>query len=304
MSAALLRHDWTGPAETLAWLTRAPGPEAAGMAGSIAPKLRDVRTLVDLILHNRALWLISRNSDGTIYDAAHLPAEAWNFDQANQLIIGGTVANPREYIYFPGAKPLPFLESAKESLSHYKDMTNTIKSRGRNPMPIIELELTEDYDGLEPGDEGYDEDYDQALQAQKSYGAARRSEDGAVTVTPRGIKAHFHQVDDDGHMLIEARNAVRLDMGNHLNINSELLDGDNGSSDTYSNSLQNRGDFQDLTLPLFFDPITQRLSMDDITPTGETVELKPRPALEAASASSAVGNTGAGVIPDTQENNS
>lgn len=300
-SAAMLRHTWSGHQATLDWLHRAPGPEVAGMAGSVSPGLRDVRTLVDLILHNRALWLVSRNSDGTIFDAAHLPAEAWNFDQDNQLLIGGSVAKPGEFIYFPGAKPLPFLESAKDSLTHYRDITNTIKSRGRNPMPIVELALQEDYDGLEPDDPDYDPDYDAALQAQKNWAAARRSEDGSVAITPRGIKAIFHQPNDDGQMLIEARNAVRLDMGNHLNINSELLDGDNGTSDTYSNSLQNRGDFQDLSLPLFFDPISLRLSMDDITPPGESVELKPRPALEAASATHASGNVGAAVAPTTEE---
>ena len=276
-SATLLRHEWDADAPTLAWLNRAPGPEVTGMAGSVSPKLRDLRTLRDLILHNRALWVVARDDNGAIYDAAHLPAEVWGFNGENEVEIGGLTPAAKEFIYFPGSMAIPFLESAADTLSHYRDITNTIKSRGRNPMPLVELAMQEDYDGPEPGDEDYDKETDPLLAAQKSWGEARRSPEGAVAITPRNVKVIVHQPNDDGAVLIDARNAVRIDTANHCNLNAELLDGDNGTSDTYSTTMGNRSDFQELSTPLFFDPITLRLSMDDVTPPGVQVTLKPRP---------------------------
>lgn len=297
-ASATFRHEWTGPASTLEWLRRDPDPALGGVAASIPARLRNVLTIQDVFLNNRSLWLLGRNADGTIYDAAWLPPTDWSVDDNTGAILVQNKPQPvGSYIYFQGAKLLPFLESAKASLNHYADMARTISSRGRNPMPIVELALQEDYEFPVPGDTDYVKEEDPLLEVAKNWGLARRSEEGAVAVTPRNVKAIFHQPTDDGAMLIEARNAVRLDVANHGNLNAELLDGDNGSSDTYSNSLQNRGDFADLSLPLFLDPITARLSMPDVSPDG-AVNLVWPPSAPAPDAS---GNTGHAVAPALEE---
>lgn len=291
-AAAVLKLKFDAPDETLAWLSRASGP--------IPAELRNVRTVTDLVMVNRALWITA--GTGTARgEAVHLHAHLWSVDQAGVISLGGVrpdangdyvvggnvVTNAANLIYFPGALPQGFLESAQDSLSYYADLAATIKSRGSTPMAVMELKVLEDYDGPEPGDEDYDELADVILNTQKNYATARRSTDGAVTVTPKGVDLIVHQADDDGQMLIGARNAVRVDMANHLNVNASMLDGHSGGSDDYANTLQKRNEFEDLSLALFTGPLVHRLSMDDVTPPGKRVDFKP---LDVAP--DAAGNTG------------
>jgi hypothetical protein len=69
-------------------------------------------------------------------------------------------------------------------------------------------------------------------------------------------------------MLIQARNAIRIDFANYTNLNASIVDGASGASDTYSNTLQDANEFLRLSLGLWTLPITQRLSQDDVTPEG------------------------------------
>jgi len=288
-----MQMEWNASDRTKAWLNAASGP--------IAPKLRNVRTMVDLLLANRALWITS----GTGYDrgeAVHLHAHLWSVDEAGVIALSGVtpnahgdyvmggkvITNVANLIYFPGAMPMGFLETAQDSLAYYLDILATIKSRAKTPMALMELKVLESYDGLDPDDEDYDEDLDPIKNTQKAYAAARRMPDGVVTVTPKDVDLIIHQADDDGGMLIEARAALRVDVANHLNLPASLLDGESGGSDDYSNTLQKRNEFEDLSLELFTAPIHARLSLDDVTPPGEIVEFQPLDSDPAA----AVGNTG------------
>jgi hypothetical protein len=290
-SAAMLHLDWNTDAVTKEWLTRSTGPVPA--------KLRDVDTLVDLIIHNRSLWVLSRDGLGRPYEAVHLPVTSWMVNAEGVLIIGGKPvgeADMKSIIIFRGAKRLSLLEAAQDTLLHYKDMTLTIKDRAANPMAMQELKLLEDYDGARPGDPDYEEQYDEALNAQKAYAKARRATGGAVTVTPRNIDLKVHQANDDGAMLIDARNAVRLDVANHCNINAAMLDGNNGTSDTYSNTLQNVNEFAALSLALFTDPIALRLSMPDLAlPGSAEVPLVKFTELDVIGGEEAKGNAGTAV---------
>lgn len=300
-SAAFLKSEWRASDPTLAWLNKSSGP--------VSPAVRNVRTLVDLFMANRALWITSGTGTDR-QEAVHLYAHLWSVDEVGVVRLGGVgpdangdyvvggkvITNTANLIYFPGAMPLGFLDAAEDSLTYYKDLAATIKSRGKTPMPLMELKMLDAYDGPLPGDADYDEATDLILNTQKSYAAARNSPDGAVTVTPQGVDLIVHQPDDDGGMLIEARNAVRVDVANHANINASMLDGNTGGSDDYANTLQKRNEFEDLSLALFTAPILARLSLDDVTPPGELVELVP-----FDSGADASGNTGDAVgIPQTR----
>lgn len=296
-TTAFLRLSWlSGHQPTLAWL--------AAPYGGVPARLRDARTLQDLILHNRALWLVARDDDGQILQAAHIPTEFWGWNEEARLVFQeqvvpeGALGN---FIVFYGAKPQPFLDTAKVTLQHYAAVAQTMLDRSETPIAIHELKITEEYQGLEPGEPGYDEDFDQVLQTQRSYAAARGRKGGAVTVTPRGITHTPHMVQDDGQMLLGARDAVRKDVANFLNINASMLDGASSNSD-YANTLQNRNEFLELSLALFLAPITERLSMDDVSPEGESVALN-LPDFDAAPAD-ARGNQGTATAApaDTKEN--
>lgn len=295
-TTAFLRLSWQSAHQpTLDWIARA--------VGGVPARLRDARTLQDLILHNRAMWLVGRDESGQITEAAHIPTEFWNWNEMAELLFQGELvpaAALPHFIVFYGAKPQPFLETAKVTLQHYTAIAQTMLDRSETPIALHELKIKNEYSGLEPGDDNYDADYDPVLSAQKSYGAARGKRGGAVTVTPRDVDLIVHQVQDDGQMLLGARDAVRKDVANFLNINASMLDGASSNSD-YANTLQNRNEFLELSLALFLAPITERLSMDDVTPAGDTATLN-LPEFDAAPAD-ARGNQGAAVAApaDTKE---
>lgn len=284
-TTAFLRLSWiSGHAPTLAWL--------GVPTGSVPARIRDARTLQDLILHNRALWLCGRGEGGQITAAAHIPTEHWGHSAEGRLMFQDQEVPDvalAHFIVFHGAKPVSFLETAQVTLQHYAAVAQTMLDRSETPIALHELKVKNEYSGLEPGDPGYEKEHDPLLQAQQNYGAARGKRGGAVTITPRDVDLIVHQVQDDGQMLLGARDAVRKDVANFLNINASMLDGASSSSD-YANTLQNRNEFLELSLALFLAPITERLSMDDITPAGTSVALN-LPQFDAAPAD-ARGNQG------------
>lgn len=293
-TATMLRLSWMASAPTLAWLRRP--------VGTVPAKIRDVRTLQDLVLHNRSLWLVARDDSGQITAAAHIAVEHWGYDADGHLMFRDEVI-PESllpmFVVFHGAKAAPLLEVAQVTLQHYAALAQTMLDRSETPIAIHELALQENYNGPEPGDPDYDEEHDPVRLAQKNYASARGRKGGAVTVTPRNVKLNVHQVQDDGQMLLGARNAVRKDVANFTNLPASLLDGDDGSSD-YANTLQNRNEFLELSLALFTGPITERLSMDDVTPEGETVELN-LPTFDAGPSDSR-GNLGTATTNEKETN--
>jgi hypothetical protein len=297
--SALLRQKWVASEATMTWLGRSTGPVPA--------KLRDTRTLVDVILDNRSMWVLSRDSEGKPYEAAHIPVGAWSRNEFGQYVVNGTVVPPAleaDLVIFEGAMALPFLEAAKDTLIHYRDITATIKDRSANPMALQEIKLLEDYDGARPGDPDYEEAYDEALNTQKSYAAARGKSGGTVTVTPRNMELKIHQANDDGGMLINARMAVRGDVANHLNIPVAMLDGESGSND-YSNTLQNVNEFSALSLGLFTEPLTLKLSQvaeEAVTLTELDIQTESAAKGNVGSAVGTIQNPNAGVQlgPDTE----
>jgi hypothetical protein len=262
-SATMAGAPLTSSTESSPWLGKTAGNVSAGM--------RNAEIFQDLFFYGSAVLLTVKDAAGAITDAIKLPWAMWSIDAAGRMCLpdpdnGGEhkpVADQSQFIYIPSLLPVGFLEFAAPTLNHYFDLLQTIQSRGANPIPLVELHVTQDYEGTA-----------EELQAvQDAWAAARSSRNGAVAVTPFGIQLIAHTAQDAGAMLIEARNAVRLDIANYGNLNASLLDGNSGTSDTYSNTLQDSNEFLRLSLALFTTAITQRLSQDDVTAPGESVSF-------------------------------
>ena len=80
---------------------------------------------------------------------------------------------------------------------------------------------------------------------------------------------------DPSQTLKSVSQTVRVDIANYGHVNASLLEGANGASDTYENTLQSKDEFISLSFALFAGAITQRLSQDDVTPPGVTVRGVP-----------------------------
>lgn len=223
--------------------------------GSITPENRLAQMVQDLILYRETCLMVSREG-GKIVAGVVLPRECWGLDfMGNVLLNGEPVEDQTQFIYISSLLPIGLLEAAAATIEHYIDLRNTIRSRSKNPIPLVELHITEEFEG----------DAAELKKAQDDWTAARQSENGAVAFTPKGIELKIHTTSGDEAMLTGARNSNRLDVANFLNINASLLEGANGTSDTYQNTLQSKDEFLELSLGLWLKPIQARLNAPDVT---------------------------------------
>ena len=257
---------------------------------SVTPGKRLANIVQDLIFHNESCLIVDRDGDG-IRDALHMPYDLWSTDQLGRITFNDEPAEDQsQFIYLQGLMPEGFLSYAADSVREYRSIRRTINDRADNPIPMIELDVQDEFEGTD----------EELADAQRKWNKARRAPGGATAITPRGVKANpMSPASSDDVLLIGARNAVRLDMANFLNINAAMLDGNNGTSDTYSNTLQNKNEFESLSLSTWTTPIEQRFSQPDVHPV--KVHF-PR----FDTADDAKGNTGTAVqtpLPTQQEAN-
>lgn len=243
--------------QELAWLNKTWGPVTAGK--------RRAQLVQDMFFHNEAMLRVARDPDtGAIVDALALPKARWRYNDAAQVEYKAAdgswfvPAAQQDFLWIPGLLPVSFLEFAAESIAQYQGICKTITSRSASPIPVVELHITEDYQGTR----------DELLAVQAEWNKARMADGGAVGITPRGVTLNVHLGGEDAAMLIGARNAIRVDFANFVNLNASAVDGASGTADTYSNTLQDANEFLRLSLGIFTLPISQRLSQDDVTPEG------------------------------------
>src|SRR5690606_9573712 len=106
--------------------------------------------------------------------------------------------------------------------------------------------------------------------------ARRDPESSAVGFVPYGIQPVFPGLDASGtqDLFIQGRNALRLDIANLTNIPASLLDGSVATASlTYQTQEGQRSSFQEQTMRYWLSPIEHRLSMDDVTPSGQVVRF-------------------------------
>ena len=262
LSELPLRASAEGP--TTAWLNRT--------VGAVSPTLRNVSIVHDLIFHRHSCLAVARDGAGHVVNGIHIPYGKWRIEgleiQLHSSVIDPDrpdqwfTPNQDELLYVPSLMPLGLLDMAADTIRHYLSLGRTIRDRADNPTPLIALRVADDtvYDP------------DELAQAQADWHKARTSPNGAVAIVPAGVVIETPGAErDDSSMLLEARNAVRLDVANFLNLNAALLDGNSGTTDTYSNTLQNKNEFLELSVSLPLRALEARLSQDDVTPEGVTV---------------------------------
>lgn len=259
---------------------------------ALTPGNRLASMVQDLIFHGETLLWVQRDPDGEITDGLHLPHHLWTADWLGHISVGDmSIMDQRQFVYIKGYLPQGLLEYAADSIRNYAAVQRTIRARGENPVPLIELHV-EDPDELEP---------EELKKAQADWAMARQAPNGAVAFTPKGIKLIVHNAgNSDYEHLLGARNAIRLDIANFMNLDAGMVDGASGRSQDYSNSLQHASEFVRLSLPLFLDPIQQRLSQPDIVPAGTILRLDTT-AIDTLS-ETAQGNLGTATAPAIEGN--
>ena len=256
-------------ASTPTWCTKT--------AGAVTPGHRWAAVVQDLIFTGASvLWKDDVDRDNRpVNSLSRVPRNRWSIDSAGFVEIDGQRQDSNHLVFIPSLLPQGFLDYARSSVNHYHQLQAAILNRASNPTPLLDLHINDSTFTPEPSVKDADGNVIEEGEVEeiaRKWGEARRSRNGAAAVSP-----HWLDVKPVGDgkmdMLIEARNAVRLDVANYLNINAAMLDGNSGTSDTYSNTLQNANEFLTLSLRMFLEPIEQRLSQDDVTPEGTVLKF-------------------------------
>lgn len=240
------------------WLTTSTGP--------ITPQMRIAYTVADLIFHNQSLWQVERDSFGTITEAQHVARGRWSTDTNGLVVIDDKPVKQSNLIWIGGLLPGGgFLENGRSSVRQYTTIAQTINNRAAVAEPVTLVKETAD-SGSDPAE---------VTAAMDDLANSLNSKRGGMVYVPHGIEISGYGASDNANaMMIAARNAVRLDLANHLNINASLLEGSaDGSSDSYTNTLMTQNELLELSIKGFTQPIADRLSADDVTPNGVRVEF-------------------------------
>lgn len=230
-------------------------------SGATTPWHRMAWTIDDLMFTGWSLWSVVRGTEGQVLDATRVPPEWWRIDQDNRLLVQEQEVPADSVILFPGPDE-GLLTYAGRTIRAARNVETTWAGRVRNPIPLVELHQTTD-DVLEEHE---------VQEIIEDYCKARLDVNGAVMYTNQDIELRVHGTAETD-TLVEARNAVRLDVANFTGLPAEALDGSlSTASLTYTTQEGTRTELSD-ALKLWMEPIEARLSQDDVVPRGQRVRF-------------------------------
>lgn len=237
-------------------------------SGTVSPQLRIAWTVDDLIFHGTSLWIVERGAGDAILDAYWWPFNDWRIGVDGEVeyrMPGGyeweELADGRYLLIDSPFEGL--LNVAARTIRGALSTEEAWVGRMRNPIPLIELRVTDD----SQLDEGEVESH------VKTWAKARTGVNGAVSWTPPGIEVVTHgEVKAD--LYTEGRNAVRTDIGSFVNVPTSMMDGSLAEASlTYVTQEGNRNRFQEESIPFWITPIEAALSMDNVVPNGTYVRF-------------------------------
>lgn len=255
-----------------------PSPSWITRSNSLmGPTQRMMHTLDDHLFYGDALWSVTRAADGFPTDMQYAPRSLWriNRDGLIELASSSTRGGWRladtsptgEVIYLPAAFE-GLLAVARDTIRGALDLEQSWRTQAATPLPGIILQETED-NGMTPAE---------MREWVAEVAAARRTRDGAVMGVPATVTVTM-AAQASGELLIEGRNAVKLDIAGFTNLNPAMLGAAlPKASLNYETQEGTRTEFTE-RLTFWTSLIEDRLSQDDVVPHGSRVrfDLNPTP---------------------------
>jgi hypothetical protein len=239
--------------------------------GQLGPWQRMVRTIDDLIFYPYSLWICVRGAEvdkrKPILSAVHCPYESWKINEVGLIELknsdgGWDVADEDEVILIPGPSE-GLIAYATRTMLGARALDKTWVSRANTPAPLTELHIEDDTQL----------DDEEMLAVRDSWVVARRQPEGSVAMTPSNITVKDHG-QADAALLVEGRNAARLDTAAFFNLPGSVLDASTATASlTYVTQEGNRSSLDDMSLPYWYRGIESRLSQDDIVAHGQSVRF-------------------------------
>ena len=240
--------------DTPAWLTAS--------SGSVTPFHRMLWTIDDLFFYGWSLWAVDRDPDGHVTDAARLDYSRWAIDSDGTVIVDGKPAKSDEVLLFPGVNE-GILTFGADTLLEAANIARAIQKAADTPAANIELHQTNDAQLSREA----------VRELIADWARARRGENGGVAYTSSGIEVREHGAAKE-HLLIQGRNAVAVDVARHAGIPAAMIDATlSGASITYQNTAARMTELVAFGLAPLMAAVSARLSQDDVTPPGVSIEF-------------------------------
>jgi hypothetical protein len=227
----------------------------------VPPWFRTAHTIDDWLFYGHSLWAVERGSEGQITDAVRVPYDRWAIDSQYQILVDEKPAPAGSVIYLQG----PFeglLNVAARTIRAAVDLEKSWAGKARNPIPVFLLKEKED-NGMTQKE---------ATKYVDAVSKARLDPNGAVMFIPYSIDLEVVG-DVATDLLIEARNAVKLDIANFCMVPSGEVDAalpkaslNYETEDGNAAKLGRRMDY-------WTGPFEARLSMDDVSPRGQRIRF-------------------------------
>nr|WP_246287101.1 phage portal protein [Schumannella luteola] len=233
------------------------------------PYERMAGTVDDCLFYGRALWLLDRGAGdsptfGPVLNGTWLPASKWTITNGH-VMVDEQAVHESEYLLFNIPMYAGLLAVGDRTLRGARDTEVAWTDRIKNPVAALILRVT-DSDAMPEGAEI--EDF------VNEWKSATRANGAAVGYVPEGVEMDTHMATDDSGLFIENRNAIRTDVGSHLNLRPSMIDGTSGiDSLTYTTKDGERNAFYDFDLPFWTKPIEAALSASKIVPRGQRVRF-------------------------------
>ena len=237
-----------------AWLTKSTGP--------ITPFHRMLWTIDDLFFYGWSLWAVERDHTGIVTDGTRIDYNRWAVDADGTITVDGAPAAADEVLLFPGVNE-GILSYGADTLIEAANIARAIQKAAETPSAQIELHQTNDAQMTS----------EQVRNLISSWAKARRGENGGVAYTSSGIEVREHGAAKE-HLLIEGRNAVAVDVARHAGIPAAMIDATlSGASITYQNTAARMAELVTFGLAPLMAAVSSRLSQDDVTPPGVTIDF-------------------------------
>lgn len=216
----------------------------------------------DLFFTGRALLSVKRGADGFPISVDRIAPDRYTITNGT-ILVDEQPVDSRSVCFIPGFID-GLLDIGARSIRGARDVENAWVGRVRNPVPTTILKQT---------DADAELTEDEVKDVIKKYSDARRDPDGAISFMPHGLSIEALG-ENDSNLFIEARNALRIDVGSFVGVPSSMMDATTvQASLTYENKAGERDRFYIEALPLFAAPIEHRLSLDDMVPRGQRVRF-------------------------------
>lgn len=239
-------HDATGKLQPAAeqpnWITQT--------GDGSTPYHRLLWTVDDLIHNPASCWW--RDKPGTAEETrSRLNLDDWEIDQDRRVIVvNGEDAGPNDVILIPGSHE-GVLNYGRNAILSALGLYTIVGERIKNPVPQIELHDTEGNLTKDEKDQLL-ADWRAARQAAESQGVAYSSK--RIEVKERGQG-------NDSQLLIEARNAVAVDMARLIGLHAGMVDATTPKASlNYETQTGRNQEFDDLDLDAYQVPIAAVLS--------------------------------------------